>query len=82
MAQLIVRNLDDRMVARLKQRAAAHGVSAEAEHRSILEQALGTEDAEFWARCDRFRQSLEGRPLADSTALVRESRDRRRGVEE
>ena len=40
MANLIVRNLDDRIVRALKQRAARHGRSAEAEHRAILEAAL------------------------------------------
>ena len=40
MANLIVRNLDQRIVDALKQRAASHGRSAEAEHRTILEEAL------------------------------------------
>lgn len=40
MATLIVRNVDDAIVQALKQRASRHGVSAEAEHRQILEQAL------------------------------------------
>ncbi len=40
MAQLIVRNLDDRVVEALKARAAMHGHSAEAEHREILNAAL------------------------------------------
>ncbi len=40
MAQLIVRNLDERLVRLLKRRAAEHGCSAEEEHRRILEQAL------------------------------------------
>ena len=40
MAQLIVRNLDEEVVKRLKVRAAQHGRSAEAEHRLILEEAL------------------------------------------
>jgi plasmid stability protein len=40
MANLIVRNLDETVVNALKQRAARHGVSAEAEHRRILEEAL------------------------------------------
>jgi plasmid stability protein len=40
MANLIVRNLDEAIVSALKQRAARHGVSAEAEHRRILEEAL------------------------------------------
>jgi len=40
MANLIVRNIDDKIVKSLKRRAAKHGCSAEAEHRRILEQAL------------------------------------------
>ena len=40
MAQLIVRDLDDRLVRALKQRAARNGRSAEAEHREILREAL------------------------------------------
>ena len=42
MAQLIVRNIDDEVVRRLKVRAAEKGRSAEAEHREILRQALGS----------------------------------------
>lgn len=40
MANLIVRNIDDSIVRALKMRASQHGVSAEAEHRKILEQVL------------------------------------------
>ena len=40
MANLIVRNIDDAIVQALKQRAGRNGVSAEAEHRKILEQVL------------------------------------------
>ena len=40
MANLVVRNLDRRVVDALKQRAARHGRSAEAEHRALLEALL------------------------------------------
>jgi plasmid stability protein len=40
MGQLIVRNVEDKLVRALKVRAAAHGRSAEAEHREILREAL------------------------------------------
>ena len=43
MAQLIVRNLDEDLVQRLKRRAAAHGRSAEEEHRQLLRQVLRPE---------------------------------------
>jgi len=52
MATLIVRKLDEEIVRRLKARAAAHGRSAEAEHRVILESALRPKmtGAELFAR--------------------------------
>jgi plasmid stability protein len=40
MAQLLVRDLEDRLVRALKERAARAGRSAEAEHREILRDAL------------------------------------------
>ncbi len=40
MANLVVRNLDQRIVDALKQRAVQHGRSAEAEHRALLEELL------------------------------------------
>ncbi|CAB3751917.1 DNA-binding protein [Burkholderia sp. MSh2] len=41
MANLLVRNVDDRIVQSLREQAAANGRSAEAEHRAILADALG-----------------------------------------
>jgi plasmid stability protein len=40
MANLVVRHLDNEIVQALKERAARHQRSAEAEHRAILEQVL------------------------------------------
>lgn len=40
MANLMVRNVDDAVVEALKARAGKRGISAEAEHRRILAQAL------------------------------------------
>ena len=40
LANLIVRNIDDDIVRALKARAGLHGVSAEAEHRLILDEVL------------------------------------------
>ncbi len=42
MASLIVRNIDDNIAHALKARASQHGISAEAEHRRILQQVLIT----------------------------------------
>ncbi|PCK04549.1 MAG: DNA-binding protein [Alteromonadaceae bacterium] len=40
MANLVVRNIDEDIVKALKARAGLEGISAEAEHRKILEAAL------------------------------------------
>ncbi len=42
MPQLIVRNLEEEVVRRLKKRAGDHGVSMEEEHRRILREALAS----------------------------------------
>ncbi|MCP3023660.1 MULTISPECIES: FitA-like ribbon-helix-helix domain-containing protein [Cupriavidus] len=42
MANLLVRGIDEALVQRLREQAAAHGRSAEAEHREILARALHT----------------------------------------
>jgi len=40
MAQLVVRKIEESVVARLRRRAARHGVSLEEEHRRILRAAV------------------------------------------
>jgi len=40
MPQLIVREIEEKVVRKLKERAGRHGVSAEEEHRRILREAL------------------------------------------
>lgn len=44
MAQLLVRNVADGLVRKLKRRARNHGVSAEEEHRRILAESLTRDD--------------------------------------
>ena len=56
MANLIVRNLDPRIVDALKQRAARHGRSVEAEHRALLESLLVKPEARS------FTQALTAMP--------------------
>ena len=78
MAQLIVRNLDQELVARLKRRAAEHGRSAEAEHREILRQALTDEPRRsFKELAARVRSMTAGRAQTPAEILQREGRDER-----
>lgn len=76
MASLLVRDLDDDLVARLKQRARAHGRSAEAEHRAILESALAPSREEFIETARRFREETRGRSQSNSAEIIRADRDR------
>lgn len=79
MGQIIVRNLDDRVIDALKVRAARQERSLEAELRVILERAA-TERVididEARARAERISRALEGRSHSDSAAMIREDRDR------
>jgi plasmid stability protein len=79
MGQLIVRNLDDRVIEALKARASRQARSLEVELRVILEGAAAeriVDIAEARARADRIRKCLEGRPHSDDAALIHEDRDR------
>jgi antitoxin FitA len=78
-ASLHVRNVDEDVVARLKEQAARNGRSAEAEHRAILEVALPrTEhDALFDELSTKLRERLKGRRFTPSDVLQREGRDER-----
>jgi plasmid stability protein len=77
MAKLIARNIDEETVRRLKLQAAQHSRSAEAEHRAILQQILGTEQSAFWEKAEKFRAATRDRKPTDSTTLIRQERDRR-----
>ena len=69
MAQLVVRKIEESVVARLRRRAARHGVSVEEEHRRILRDALlpggGKEAMTFKAYL------LEMPPGGDDAAFAR-----------
>lgn len=74
MGQLTVRNVSVELVRSLKQRAAAHGRSAEAEHREILRQALLEGAEAFETRARALRERLHS--SVDSADIIRADRDR------
>lgn len=75
MGSLVVRNVDDKLIARLKQRAAEHGRSTEAEHRLLLQRALDGIDIDQLAA--RLREITAGRHHTPAEELLREMRDER-----
>ena len=79
MPDVLVRDVDESALARLKERARGNGRSLGSELRMILERAAAErviDIAEARARAERISRSLEGRPHTDSAALIREDRDR------
>lgn len=76
MAQLLIRNLDQGTVDRLKERARRHRRSLEGEVRLILEKEARAGAGDPWLLADRIRASFAGRRFTDGTALIREDRDR------
>ena len=78
MAQVLIRDLPDEVVKRLKKRAAARGISLQAELRRIVIDAARTdlETVRVLAARLRKRLALKGRQYSDSVDLIREDRDR------
>ena len=77
MPQLIVRQIEEKVVQKLKQQAGAHGVSMEEEHRRILRQALlGPSRKE-----PSFKEYLLQMPDVGSDELFERNRDMGREVE-
>ncbi len=79
MGQLVVRNLGNDVVDALKARAAAHGRSAEAEHRELLRRALlqSAETGDDWfERARALRERLRESEGTSTTEILRADRDR------
>lgn len=77
MAQVIVRNLDEQVVLRLKERAALHQHSLEQELRDILSAVARGPGESRVAEADRIRAMTPRGRVVDVEEMVREDRDRR-----
>ena len=76
MAQVLIRNIDDDAIERLKARAARNKTSLERELRAIITEASQGDRPEARRRAAEMRRSLTGRRHSDSTKLIRADRDR------
>ena len=69
MAQLVVRQVEDSLVQKLRERAARAGVSMEEEHRRILRAAV-----QGRGRAKSFKEHLLAIPTGGDDALLRSKR--------
>jgi antitoxin FitA len=79
MPQILVRDLDTKVVDKLKKRAQREGRSLQSEVKMILEQAVNVPkvDMETARQLSRqFQEKFKGRPFPDTVSLIREDRDR------
>jgi plasmid stability protein len=76
MGTVTIRNLDDEVIERAKQRAKSHNRSLEAELRTILTRELKPlSPAEFFRLADEIAERTRGIPQTDSAILQREGRE-------
>jgi antitoxin FitA len=77
MPSILVRNLDQKTIDRLKAHAAEHQRSVQAEAKAIIEKSVGVYTMqEFKRAAARMRKKLSGRAHSDSAELIREDRQR------
>jgi len=78
MANLTIRNMEDSVVERMKEKAAQNGRSLEAELREVVRQAASRRTRqELLAAADRIAaMTPKGVKQTDSAELIREDRDR------
>jgi plasmid stability protein len=77
MGQVLIRNVDDTVLAALRQRATVHGVSLEAELRDVLTRAAVRPRADLAAEFAAVRALTPNKPRRLAEDLVRESREER-----
>lgn len=75
MGQVLVRNLEDDVIERLKRKAKADGTSLEDVARNALREAARPSREELLAEIDRIR-AMNPPSDFDSTAVIRDMRDR------
>lgn len=76
MARVLIRDLDERTVERLKTRAERNGRSLQAELQLIVERAAATDIVESREVAARIRRKLAGRKHSDSAVLIADDRRR------
>lgn len=76
MPQLLIRNLEEETVQKLKERAKNHNRSLQGEVKLILEGYANSPDESPLVIAERWQGYFAGRTFSDSAELVREDRER------
>ena len=78
MTDVLIRDLDDDVVDRLKVRAERNGRSLQAELKRLVEINARVSEEGFWKRVDDLAEAINepGKTFTDSVELLREDRQR------
>jgi plasmid stability protein len=76
MPQLLVRNLEEVTIARLKALAKQHGRSLQGQVKVVLEEAASLPAGEVTALFAKWERRFEGRRFRDSARIIRKDRER------
>jgi len=76
MPDVLVRNVEDRILIRLKKRAKDNGRSLQNELTQIFRSLAEDEDLSDLETAAKIKKSLRGRVFSDSAASLREDRSR------
>lgn len=77
MANLLIRDLDEHVLSRLKRAARAHGRSLQGEIHDALERASTRTMGETRRLSQKWLKRLSSSSQSDSTKFIREVRDKR-----
>jgi len=76
MGDILIRNLDEQTLKRLKAQAKRHGRSLQSEVRLLVKRAAGADVDQIAAMFDGWRKRFLGRRFSDSVRLIRDDRKR------
>lgn len=78
MKQVLIRDIDDNLLNKLKNLAKKHGRSLQAELKLIISNATETSDIQPFLAAKKIRKKLEStqKNFTDSVALLKEDRQR------
>jgi hypothetical protein len=76
MGQILIRNLDETALIRLRQRADVRRIPLERLLREAIHDLARPTQDELWTEADRLREAI-GQVSGDSTDLIRRDRDSR-----
>lgn len=76
MPDVLVRNVDERVLSKLKQRARENGHSLQSELIRVFRSLVENESLSDEETAMKIKESLRGREFSDSAAMLREDRSR------